>query len=74
MRDDSPIETRELADSDLDNVSGGILDQLVRSAEAAVPALSALPTVTAPVVGGNLGLQISGPIAASATLTGSAGL
>ncbi|WP_328538559.1 type A2 lantipeptide [Streptomyces sp. NBC_00344] len=64
-------ETREIADSDLDNVSGGILEagNLLSGATSALPVLPALSGA----VGGDLGAQI-GPVAAQAGFSGGTGV
>ncbi|QZY21023.1 type A2 lantipeptide [Streptomyces decoyicus] len=65
-------ETREISDSDLDNVSGGILGALVGGAESALPATPALPSLGGSVSGGVSG-QI-GPVSGQAGFSGGAGI
>jgi hypothetical protein len=69
MRSDSmpQIETREIADGDLDAISGGTLGDLVRTTAAE------LPTVTLPTVTGGAGITISGPLSLAANISGATG-
>jgi hypothetical protein len=57
MRNDftPQVETREIADSDLDNVSGGLLDGVVYTVESVLPVKLPLVDTAAGLVGG-LGL------------------
>ena len=72
------IETREIADTELDNISGGIVGQLAQSGEAlenALPALPGLPGLPAlnPLAGG-VGVQVTGPVPATANFGGGIGI
>lgn len=68
------IETGEIADSDLDNVSGGVAGQLLQSAESALPALPGLSLLTGSGISGGAGVQATGPVSAQAGVSGFAGL
>lgn len=63
-------ETHELAESDLDQVSGGMLEagNLLSGVTSALPALSALP-VPSGAIAGDLGAQL-GPVSAQAGIAG----
>ncbi|GAA2299167.1 type A2 lantipeptide [Streptomyces caniferus] len=67
-------ETREIADSDLENVSGGILgtDNLTGGATSALPGLPALPSLGGSVSGGLSG-QV-GPVSGNAGFAGGVAL
>ncbi|MCF3146124.1 type A2 lantipeptide [Streptomyces platensis] len=65
-------ETREIADSDLDNISGGILGALAGGADSALPATPALPHLGGSVSGGLSG-QI-GPVSGQAGFATGAGI
>ncbi len=74
MRNDTPqVETREIADSDLDTISGGALGDVLQSAESALPTLPALPGVALPGITGGAGIQVTGPVSLGASLSGAAG-
>ncbi|GAA1906253.1 type A2 lantipeptide [Streptantibioticus ferralitis] len=68
------VETREIADSDLDNVSGGILGEVVQSAESALPALPGLSMLAGAGISGGAGLQVTGPVPVQTGLSGFAGI
>lgn len=76
MRKDSmpQNEAHEIADSELDNVSGGILgaDNLLGGGDSSLPTLPALPALGGSVSGGVSG-QI-GPVSGHAGISGGAGL
>ncbi|MEW1749127.1 type A2 lantipeptide [Streptomyces angustmyceticus] len=63
-------ETREIADSDLENVSGGILgtENLTSGAASALPGLPALPSASGSVAGG-LNANV-GPVSGNAGFSG----
>jgi hypothetical protein len=66
------VETREIADSDLDNVSGGVgvnLDPAVNAAQSALP----VDQVTG-LVGQTTGLDVAGIAGQAQGVTGLAGL
>ncbi|MFE3884562.1 type A2 lantipeptide [Streptomyces lydicus] len=67
-------EAHEIADSELDNVSGGILgaESLLGGAASSLPALPALPALGGSVSGGVSG-QL-GPVAGHAGISGGAGI
>ncbi|MCF3173830.1 type A2 lantipeptide [Streptomyces sioyaensis] len=67
-------EVHEIADSDLDNVSGGVLGagNLVGDGAPSLPGLPALPALGGSVSGGLNG-QI-GPVSGQAGFSGGAGL
>ncbi len=67
------LETREISDSDLDGVSGGIIGALLETAESAVPALPGLPALPGSVISGGAGLQASGPVPAQGGFSGAVG-
>ncbi|MEU1628081.1 type A2 lantipeptide [Streptomyces sp. NPDC020096] len=68
------VETREIADSDLDNVSGGILGEVLQSAESALPSLPGLSTLAGSGISGGAGIQATGPIPVQTGLSGFAGI
>ncbi|MEU7430480.1 type A2 lantipeptide [Streptomyces sioyaensis] len=76
MRKDSmpQYEVHEIADSDLDNVSGGMLGagNLTGDGAPSLPGLPALPALGGSVSGGVSG-QI-GPVSGQAAFSGGAGL
>ncbi|MET7800541.1 type A2 lantipeptide [Streptomyces decoyicus] len=67
-------EAHEIADSELDNVSGGILgaENLVGGGVSSLPTLPALPALGGSVSGGVSG-QI-GPVSGQAGFSGGAGI
>ncbi|MEU5545580.1 type A2 lantipeptide [Streptomyces sioyaensis] len=76
MRKDSmpKNEVHEIADSDLDNVSGGMIGagNLTGDGDSSLPGLPALPALGGSVSGGVSG-QI-GPVSGQAAFSGGAGL
>ncbi|MFD9207473.1 type A2 lantipeptide [Streptomyces sioyaensis] len=76
MRKDSmpQNEVHEIADSDLDNVSGGMLGagNLTGAGDSSLPSLPTLPALGGSVSGGVSG-QI-GPVSGQAGFSGGAGL
>ncbi|TMU93407.1 type A2 lantipeptide [Streptomyces sp. DASNCL29] len=68
------IEAIEIADSELDNVSGGVLGtvNLTGGAEPALPTLPTLPTLGGSVSGGLSG-QV-GPVSGQAGFSGGVGI
>ncbi|MFI0905863.1 type A2 lantipeptide [Streptomyces sioyaensis] len=76
MRKDSmpQNEVHEIADSDLDNISGGILGagNLMGDGDSSLPALPTLPSLGGSVSGGVSG-QL-GPVSGQAGFSGGAGL
>ena len=70
MRKHTPqVETQEIADSDLDHVSGG-----TAVADLLQTAVSDLPAVALPGVAGGAGVQVTGPVCLQASLAGGAAL
>jgi hypothetical protein len=71
----SQVETCEISDGDLDQVSGGsALGGLVQTAESALPALPGLSVLTGTGVSGGATVQATGPLPAQAGLSGFAGI
>jgi hypothetical protein len=71
------VETREIADGELDGVSGGLGGQLLQTAESALPNLTDLPGLSALAgtgISGGAGVQATGPLPGQAGVSGSAGI